>query len=51
MPTSRFFGYLSYMQKVLSRNQSPEEAKRELLDEIDWDEEVKRLKHGNIRKN
>lgn len=52
MPTSRFFGYWSYMQKVFSKqNQSPEDVKRELVESVDWKDEVRELKkHGNNRR-
>ena len=53
MPTKRFWGYYNYIIKYYKNSsKSPEDIKRDKVDEVDWDNEVKILKRklGNGRR-
>jgi hypothetical protein len=45
MPTARFFGYYNFISKYYENsNKTPEDIKREKIEEVDWNDEVKSLK-------
>jgi hypothetical protein len=54
MPTSRFFGYYNYLIEYYKNSaKTPDDIKRENIESIDWDNEVKELKRklNGRRKN
>ncbi len=54
MPSSRFWGYWEFINRYYENsNQTSEDIKREKVESVDWDNEVKQLKRkqNGRRKN
>lgn len=45
MPTSRFWGYYDFLNRIYENsNKTTNDIKREKVEEVDWNDEVKKLK-------
>ncbi|MDD5013722.1 MAG: hypothetical protein PHW73_01295 [Atribacterota bacterium] len=51
IPINRLWGYFDFMAEYHNNlNKDPEDIKRENIDKVDWNNEVKELKKNGTRK-